>query len=458
MDSAKIIFILFSGILFFVIPLIVQNVRHYFLGLASSLYVFSSGWIFYHYNGLMLADLPIFGLLILSAMSDKRLRWSAPPVSFPLLGLIIWGIITSFSAINPGWAFSETTKYMRMYVLIVVLVHHIQSMHDLRVVVNGMLIGLAIQVVIGIYQWRFGATGLWFLGERPWWRIRWRTAGTFFVPSFYANYLSMLLPVVFRLFLYYHPPNRKWSYFYGGVLVFGCVALFTTYGRGPWIGFAVSITLLLLAGLFFGHFRARIRWTFSVILVFALAFVIRYGPKVMDQFGADRDASYDVRFPQFRIAQRMINDNIFLGVGLGNYELVSYDYMTFEERADNMAGVYRILVHNSYLLILSESGLFGGFFLVAWFVTIFVAGIQVLLSRLRHPYFINITLGILAGMTAIIIVFTFSPDIHAYQILYQLSIFSAILVAEKRLIKNALSRKRPLLQNQKRTIQKRSIQ
>ena len=86
-----------AAMMLFVIPMFVKNVRQYFLGLASSVYVFSQGWIFYHYNGIWYGDIPIMGLLVLGIMSERRFRWNANPIGIPLLVIILWGVIASFS-------------------------------------------------------------------------------------------------------------------------------------------------------------------------------------------------------------------------------------------------------------------------------------------------------------------------------------------------------------------------
>jgi len=441
MTSAKLIFIAISTILFIILPFFIKNVRQYFLAMASSLYVFSTGWIFYHFNGLMLADLPILGLLALSLFSGRHIKWILHPVTLPLLGFIVWGLVSSFAAVVPGWCISESTKYLRMYLLIVVLVHNIRSMDDLRVVVNSMIGVLLVQVFIGIYQWRFGAVGLWFLGERAASRIAWRSMGTFFVPSFYANYLAMVLPVAFRLFIFYKAPNRKHVVLYGAALLFGVLALFSTYGRGPWVGFGFAIVILTLLSFLKGRFRPRLNWAIPVLIFFSLLFVQRYGSKVIGQF-QQRMVSYEVRFPQFRLARRVISQNQMLGVGLGNYELVAINYMNERERADTMARIHASMVHNSYYLVTAEMGLPGGFFLILWFVSIFWSGYRIIQSKMYNPFIVNTAMGVLGGMAAIVVVFTFSPDVHSYQIQYQISLFSGILLAETQLMKNAAARKR----------------
>jgi len=433
MSSAKLVFIFISTVFFGIVPLLIKDRRRYFLFLTGFLYIFSSGWIFYHFTGLMLADLPVIGLLFTGLASKRKFKWGAMPVTLPLILFIITGIISSFFVIRQGWVIAELSKYLRLYLVIIAVVNNVHSIRDFRLIVYAMLIGLIVESLIGIYQWRFGALGIWFLGERPTFRIKWRTMGTFFVTSFYANYLAMVLPVAFRMFVYYRAPGRKLFFLFGSALVLGIIAFFTTYGRAPWIAFSITIGLMFIASLFTKRFKSQIRWAFPLILIFFVAFAVRYGGKISSQFGEQRSASYDVRFPQFRIAERMIKEHPVLGVGLGHYELVSWDYMTESEKANEFARVYALMVHNTYLLITAEMGLIGGAIFIWYLISVFVVGIKSIRHKLYSPFILNSVLGTLGGIFAIMIVFTFSPDIHAYQILYQFGLSTGIIMAAKKL-------------------------
>jgi len=441
MDFSKIIFIFFSILCFGGAPFFVKDTKRYFLALASFLYIFSSGWIFYHYNGLMLADLSIICLLVMGIFSSHRFQWMARPIGVPMLCFVIWGLISSLSAVNPGWAAMEVTKYFRMYLLVICLVHHVQTMDDVRTVLFSMLAGYLVECFIGIYQWRYGAMGIWFLGERVSARIKWRTMGTFYVTSFYANYLVMVLPVALRLFLFYRPPKKKWMYFFGAAFLLGILTLFTTYGRAPWIGFIISAAILLSFSVFRSRFRSRVKVTIPILILFGMLFTIRYGGKILEQFGGQRIGSYEVRFPQFRIAGRIIADNSIFGVGLSNYELVTRDYMTSQELGHDLVNVYAMMVHNSYFLIAGETGVIGFLIFLWWFVSIFATGVKIIFAKVFHPFLLNLTLGIIGGMIAIVIVFTFSPDIHSYQLLYQLTLFSGLLMAQRNIINRAEQKK-----------------
>ena len=452
---AKLVFSVMVVILFGIVPFFIRQRKLYFIGLACSLYVFSSGWIFYHFNGIMLGDVPIFALLIMAATSNRKLNFTIRPVGIPVLCMMGAFLISAIGAVRPGWVFSETTKYLRMYLLMVGLASNIRTTRELRVAVTGMLIGLLFETILGIYQWRIGALGIWYLGERPAGKITWRSMGTFFVPSFYANYLAMMLPLSFRLFSYYRAPNRRWMIFYGAVFFLSVIALYTTFGRGPWIGFLIAMVFMVVISAFKSRFKSRMRWTIPVFMVFLLLFMARYGNSMLTQFTSSRKVSTEIRFPQFRIAWRMIRANPVSGVGLGNYEQKSFDYMTAAEQRDPYMRVMGMMVHNIYLFITAESGFLGGIFLLVWIISMFVICFRILFARVIHDYIVNVTMGIFGGILAITIIFTFSPDIHAYQILYQLGLFCGILYAMKRMTREALYRKK--MQYKARLIRRNDI-
>jgi putative inorganic carbon (hco3(-)) transporter len=437
MEFSKVLFIFFSILLFAAIPVLVKDSRRYFLCLVSFCNVFTSGWIFYHYGGLMLADLPVLCLLFLGLFTGKRFDWKASPVGPVLLMLVFWGLLTSFWATEQGWAVGEVTKHLRAYLVVVVVLQNIRSLSDLKLVVYSMLAGLLIQAVLGIYQNYFGALGVWFLGERQGDRVDWRAMGTFYVASFYANYLILVLLTAFRMFVYYRPPNLKHTVFFGSTFLLGVMALLKTYGRSQWIGFVIALGVTSVLSLWRSKFRVYTRWVLPVVVIFSVLFTVRYRGKILDQFGENRRLAYESRFVQWNIATRMIAKNPITGVGLSNYELHSWDYMTTEEKTNFQSTVYSWLVHNSYLLYAAEIGIPGALILVTWFMALFWVGVKILRAKFSHPFIVNTTVGILGGLLAFMIVIRYSPDIHEYSILYQLGLLSGILLAEWRLLKKA---------------------
>jgi O-antigen ligase len=437
MDYSKLVFVLLTTICFLIVPSLVPDARRYYLCLASFLNAFTSGWIFYYFTGLMLADMPILCLLFLGIFSRKKFDWKAFPIGLSVIGIIVWGLVSCFSATDPRWAFAEISKYIRVYLLILVIIQNIQNISDLRLVVFSMLSGILIEALIGIYQSYFGAMGIWFLGERPGWRVDWRSMGTFYVASFYANYLALSIIIAYRMFVYYRPPNVKQTVFFGAVFLFAVMALLKTWGRSPWIGSAVALVFTSFISFFHRKFKAYSKEVVPLLIVFAVFFTLLYHQKIIDQFGESRRPAYESRFVQWHIAERMIALRPLTGYGMGNYQLEAWKFLTPEERGSSQAMVYTWMVHNSYLLYATELGLPGAAILILWFLSIIWTCFQIFRAKISHPFIVNTTMGILGGVIAFMIVLGYSPDIHEYSLLYQLGLFSGILVAERKILKKA---------------------
>jgi hypothetical protein len=437
MDSSKIIFVALSLVLFAIIPAFLKDVRRFYLALASFMYVFTSGWIFYHYTGLMLADLPILALLAVSLFSGRPIRFSQPPIGKFLLAIIALGLASAAWSKQPGWAIAEISKYMRGFLLMVVIVHNIRDVRDLRLVVNGTLAGLLIESLLGIYQWKFGALGIWFLGERPAWRVDWRTFGTFFVPAFYANYVAMALSLGLRMFLYYKPARTGTAVYYGTVSMFGLIALYTTYARGPWIGAVAGVLLVSVISMTRVRFRPKVKWTFAFAFAFLAVFLLRYHTQIADQFGSGRKGAYESRISQSKVAYRIIARNPLHGVGLGNYQENAWDYLTPEEKSNYQAYILAWMVHNSYLLLASELGIPGGIIFLCWFLSIVAVAWKVLNHRLAHPFVTQVTMGILGGVLSMMVFLIPGPDIHEYSLMYQICLYSGMLLASRNILDRA---------------------
>jgi len=293
-----------------------------------------------------------------------------------------------------------------------------------------LLAGLAVESAIGVHQWRWGHAGLTFLGERAY-RWDWRSTGTFLTESFFGNYLVLLIPLAYRLFVFYKPQRRWETKFYGALFFSAILALFSTYVRGAWISTVLVLGGVTLASLLQKRLRPRVKWTLAVLVVFCVAFAVKYAPTIRGQFSKMRQYSVDIRYDQWTVAGRIIQDRPLTGTGLGNYELLSPLYVTSSERASPQGWQYSEMVHNSYLLLTAETGIPGGLLLLSWFFVSLRQGWR--LRRSNVPYFRNIAVGLAAGFFSLALSYVYSPDIHAYSLLFEFSLLAGVLFSLERL-------------------------
>jgi O-antigen ligase len=374
--------------------------------------------------------------IFISFASGQKLKWYFPKVSLVLVGSIIWSLLSAASATEPSWAVSEATKLIRGYLIFVAVMNTLKTPKDLYYLLTAILAGFAFESFLGFWQWRYGPMGLTFLGERLYREGGWRSMGTFFVPSYFGNYLLLLMPLVYRLLVFYRPTRRWETYGYAGSFCLSVIALYSSYTRGPWISLIVALGLITLFSFLKKKYRPRTKWAIALLILFGVAFGVKYSSVIMDQFGPQRRAAADIRKDQWRTALRVVADKAVWGTGLGNYELVSSRYVTRQELNDIRSWQFSEMVHNSYLLVAAETGVLGGLLFVLWFVLIFIQSWKT--ARLQVPYFRNIAIGLGAGFLGLAMSFYYSPDIHEYGTIFQFWLLAGIVFSLDRLELNYL--------------------
>lgn len=393
--------------------------------LLALFYVFPTGWIFYNYTGLLLVDIAVFTALLLGVAAGKPIRFFFKEITIPTVILIIWMIVTSSRALDPGVGYAEVSKWIRGYLIFVCLANFVTDQKDLRAVLLILLAGFTFEALLGIYQWRRGSLGLDFLGERLFRPEWWRAYGTFYVPSYYGNYLIMILPIALRLLIFYRPPQKKETYFFAFAAGTGFLGLYASLARGPWLSFLIVVVLMLLFTFFKSKLRPKVKWPIAIGIILCLAFSWQYKDKVVAQFGEERKTAAMTRIYLGQVAWRLIQDNLTFGIGPGNYELNSPRYVVpIKEYPTSLLSE---MVHNTYLLIFSESGVIG----ITAFVIILLQMCIICFRMFRsnHQLVLNIAIGSAMSILAIMISFVASPDIHNEQTINQLFLISGMVFA-----------------------------
>lgn len=415
--------------------------KQYLLFLLSFYYIFNLGWIFYHWNGINLVDFPIIGLLLLGIFSNKKFKYQYPKLTSPIIGIIVWSVISALACLKFGWAMAELSKIVRAYLVFLCIANHVKTPKDLQMVMNGIICSLILESFMAIWQYKITPiTPLApFINEKFY---PWRSNGTFFVPHYLGNYLVLLLPIVVRLALFYKPKDKKNIFTYGFYLGIGLIALVVSSCRGPWVGFAGSITLMMLFSLVKSRYRPKVKWASGLFVLGSCIVFIYFSDNIISRMNkSGKDASSQIRFDQWRIAIRLIKNRPLLGtgLGLGNYQLISPQYVYDYEKIDPRSWQFSEMVHNSYLFFAAQIGI-PGLLMFFWSAILaFKLGFKVVKSRI--PYFSNLAIGILTGFIGIGIAFFFGPDIHSWQLLAQIGLFGGILVAldqQEKLIRKKL--------------------
>jgi O-antigen ligase len=217
-----------------------------------------------------------------------------------------------------------------------------------------------------------------------------RIGGTVGSSNFAAAYLSISLASAASVL--FTNVGRAYKWLAIAVLALGGVALILTFSRGGWIALFLAITLLCLV---VWH-RRGLSWKAAIgaVLILALLYLPFHSVISARMLGDDRGSAQS-RIPLMRLAFRMIEDNPVLGVGINNFTVSMDRYLTSEFRRD-----WLFTVHNKYLLVLAETGIFGLMAFLAFLFGILRKGWNCwsFHDRLFSPLALGFTAGIAGHM------------------------------------------------------------
>jgi putative inorganic carbon (HCO3(-)) transporter len=229
------------------------------------------------------------------------------------------------------------------------LANAVRTKADFFFVVAMLLGGVIIQSSLMILTTLVGDIQLWMLSStlEP---DSGRAAGTSGSPNMAAAYLGLLLPLAVGTLV---ADAGKWiKRIAFAALVTGGIALVLTQSRGGWIGLALSVGLLLLIGWRRSLVPLRVPVQVSVG---AMVLAVCFSPLILSRLTADDQGAARSRIPLNQLTLKMIADHP-LGVGVNNNAHVArIKYRGFGEFREE----WFYTVHNKYLLICSEVGIFG---------------------------------------------------------------------------------------------------
>lgn len=149
----------------------------------------------------------------------------------------------------------------------------------------------------------------------------------------------------------------------GPILIFG---LFLTFSRMAIVVFGVMSLIFFLIE-FFQARQKQIIKLFGLFLVSCILTVIILFPYLKARFFtiSMEEQAVDLRFFYNKMALQMIKEKPLLGIGIGNFVNYSENYPAYLRAASKILGLNAVPdwiyqpVHNIYLLITAEIGIFG---------------------------------------------------------------------------------------------------
>lgn len=351
-----------------------------------------AAWMNVYYPGVLPIDLGqimvavTLATWVLHGLAKRDLTLPASPLSIPLLLFVGWAAITMVWAPDLSFGLPEVMKWLEVIALMWFSID-LMRRKGLKWIVIAVLLTMAVQALIGIYEARIRGTGpLGFqLSEGVY-----RAYGTFEQPNPFGGFIGIGLTIATALATWYvirtaysvikHQPLRSTHYgsmvIYGALALLLALALYLSFSRGAWLGAAAAIGAMIV----FAPRRLWIGLALAGVTVIALIGLSSAGllPSAISERLADatdllnirdvrgvpiNDANYALieRQAHWQAALNMLSDHPWTGVGFSNYQLM------YEQ--------YRLLnwpmplghAHNIYLNFAAETGLPGlAAYLLLW--------------------------------------------------------------------------------------------
>ena len=223
-----------------------------------------------------------------------------------------------------------------------------------------------------------------------------RATGTIGHPNTLAYFFEILLPLTLAMTLIEKKTSLKIWYFVAFAL--GMVGIVTTLSRAAWLTLPVSLPLVFILTLRRRIFRAQTVLIVGAFAMFAVMFLYAYYPTIQKRFYYEDYGSARSRIPLNMAALSIIKQFPLTGIGVNNFAPAFKKY--------DISGGSRILrgyshvVHNMYLLVGGEMGIFGLMAFVWMFLAVFLVAFRARnrLDEWQSAVLIGISAGLLAQM------------------------------------------------------------
>ena len=311
-----------------------------------------------------------FGAL-LGKKRMKNFNWK---IMLSFFSIVFFSFISMLSAnyrpISAYYIFS----LLIMFVVIFFMFNSIKTKKDIFLVLNFFALSMFLQSLVAIFQFlKNQSIGLLFFGEQlisPELNGIAKTSingvkhirayGTFSHPNILALFLLTSLIVIFYLIVNYK--DRVYRLFLFVASFFISLAIFFTFSRIVWLLTIGSIVFFSIKkNSFFTEIKKKLKdkrfiYILAFLIIIFLLFIFYFYPSIwwrINPFSATTWQSFQDRFLVIKKSLILIREHPLFGIGIGNfvieiaYLLTGYPVWMAEP------------VHNVFLLILTEIGIFG---------------------------------------------------------------------------------------------------
>jgi len=350
-------------------------------------------------------------------------RKSRPPKDFRItdIAAVAFLLFCAASLVNsayPDLTLVRLPVMARMPLVYYCLSRGVTSRRDLKTVAAALIALVAAQSALAIAQTAFGSfdwinnlvkrddqlTVVALNGSDVV-----RATGTVGYTTVFAQWLGLLSPVALAFAAFGRPAAVRLGA--GVAYITALVAVVLSVSRAEWINVPIVVGALLVIWMYKQRSGGLSRGLGLAALVAVMAIVValQHDLIVARLTSPDSESAY-IRLPMMKVAARVISQNPFFGVGLHNYTQVMRSYGLAE-----LIPGWDFGVHNSFLYLLAEAGIFALLTLLFLWAAAFKRLLVCLSSRDQVVW--TLAAGMICGLIALFIHSQVEEGFHIHQVL-----------------------------------------
>jgi O-antigen ligase len=188
-------------------------------------------------------------------------------------------------------------------------------------------------------------------------------------------------------------------------LIVFTTAWFFSFSRAAWIGFFIGVAVLMALAVVNKNLKLQKGLAEIILIMGILIFILfsQYQNLLTSRLGGEgrlENKSTSERLLSYRESWQMIKNNWLTGAGIGNYTLA------LNQQVPNQQSFYYQPAHNVYLLVLSETGVFGFLFFIGLIIYAIILNFKFKIlnykeNNINENNYLEITSAVLAAMIVI---------------------------------------------------------
>ena len=301
-------------------------------------------------------------LFLLMFLKNRKLSIKVDVLDVSIFLTLVLAIFSQYRTadLNESWPIVQS--YIYYFILYgVTRIYFYNYPRYINIALKSLVIAVLVSCVFGILQF---VTGFGYMPGTPIRSIS--TGGVFRACGLFddPNYFGLVLACVWPFCLIFK--NVKLKYVFCSIFI---LSILLTLSRA-------TLLILLIQVVFIFHSKSSDKSLFIIRLLIIMAFAIPLFIVIKPAFLIERMStllpliSGNIGELENSSAERvdlifsginMFLDYPFLGLGFGNFQLYTEQYMSFFPR--------KVFAHNSYLTVLAELGILG---FTIWFIPLFI--------------------------------------------------------------------------------------